>query len=90
MEFSPKEILKKIGETLAMLAVLGTIGTYWINTEVERRMNELASDPATNPAVVTNRIKLENLEDSVGRVETKVDKFSDKFLEYLERQARDE
>jgi len=87
---TPKELLRKLGETLAMLAVLGTVGTYWINTEVERRMGELASDPGKNPAVVANTVKLENLEDGQVRIEAKVDKFSDKFLEYLERQAKND
>lgn len=83
----PKAIAKKLVEYAAVTAVLGTMGTYWINTEVERRMNELASDPSTSPVVVANSTKLASLEQGQIRIEAKVDKFSEKFLEYLERQA---
>lgn len=78
---------KKIGEYVVFAAVFGTVGTYWINTEVERRMDELAIDPAAAPAVVANTTKLGTLEAGQTRIETKVDAFSQKFLEYLERQS---
>ena len=84
---SAKSLIKKVGEYLALLAVLGTVGTYWINTEVERRMGELADDPGSHPTVVANSTKLETLEAGQVRIEEKVDAFSGKFLEYLERQA---
>lgn len=80
---------KKIGEYVALLAVLGTVGTYWINTEVERRMNELAQDPSTHPTIVQNTTKLESLEAGQVRIETKLDAFAGQFLGYLERQAED-
>lgn len=85
---NPKDVLKKFGEWVALLAVLGTVGSYWINTEVERRMNELASDPGKHPSVVANSTRLEALENGQARIEGKVDRFSDKFLEYLERQSQ--
>jgi hypothetical protein len=79
---------KKVGEYAALLAVFGVVGSLWINTEVERRMKELAKDPATHPAVVELRTSQDNLKEGQQRLETKVDAFSTKFLEYLERQAR--
>jgi len=84
---STKSLAKKIGEYLAFLAVFGTVGSYWINTEVERRMGELAPDAGVHPTVVANSTKLETLEAGQERIEEKVDAFSGKFLEYLERQA---
>lgn len=85
-----REIAKKVGEYAVFVAVFGTIVTYWVNTEVERRMNELAIDPASAPAVVANTTKLGTLENGQKRIETKVDAFSGKFLEYLERQLERE
>jgi hypothetical protein len=79
---------KKFGEYLALFAVLGTVGTYWINTEVERRMVELAKDPGTHPVVVELKTTQSSLKEGQKRIETKVDTFSAKFLEYLERQAQ--
>jgi hypothetical protein len=84
-----KAVAKKAGEYLAFAAVFGTIGTYWLNTEVERRMGELAANPGDHPTVVANTTKLNTLEAGQTRIETKVDAFSSKFLEYLERQARE-
>jgi len=83
-----KEVAKKVGEYIVFAAVCGTVGTYWINTEVERRMDELATDPASAPAVVANTTKLAHIESGQARIEGKVDAFSQKFLEYLERQSR--
>ena len=81
----------KIAEWLGLLAVIGglfaTLGSYWINTEVERRMNELAVDPAAAPVVVELKTEMENVESAVERVEDKVDAFSEQFLSYLEREA---
>lgn len=82
-----KKILMKAGEWIALVAVFGTVGSWWINTEVERRMNELAIDPAAAPAVVTLQTEVANIEASQVRIENKVDKFSESFLAYLERQA---
>ncbi len=79
--------VQKIVEWVALLAVFGTAGSLWINTEVERRMGELAVSPADHPKVVENSTKLESLGDGQVRIERKVDAFSEKFLEYLERQA---
>lgn len=83
-----QSIAKKVAEYAALLAVFATAGTYWINTEVERRMAELVPDAGAHPAVVANSTRLESLEDGQARIEEKVDAFSGKFLEYLERQAR--
>lgn len=82
-----KALLKKAAEYGALLAVLATVGSYWINTEVERRMGELADDPGAHPTVVANTTKLETLEAGQVRIENKVDAFSSEFLRYLERQA---
>lgn len=84
---SAKAIGKKVAEYAAFIAVFATAGSYWINTEVERRMGELADDPGNHPTVVANSTKLETLEAGQVRIEEKVDAFSGKFLEYLERQA---
>jgi len=88
MELDLKKIVPKVIEYAAFFAVIATVGTYWINTEVERRMNELAIDPSAAPAVVENKTKLASLEVGQARIEGKVDAFSTKFLEYLERQAQ--
>lgn len=82
-----KPLLKKLAEWVALLGVIATMGTYWIDAEVERRMNELASDPGKSPAVVANTTKLETLEAGQARIESKVDAFSQSFLAYLERQS---
>ena len=66
--------------------ILGGV-PYYINTEVERRMNELAIDPSAAPAVVTLQADMSNVKESQVRIEGKVDKFSESFLAYLERQA---
>jgi hypothetical protein len=84
---SARNIGKKVAEYAAFLAIFATAGSYWINTEVERRMGELADDPGSHPTVVANTTKLETLEAGQERIEDKVDAFSSKFLEYLERQA---
>lgn len=84
---SARSIGKKVAEYAAFLAIFATAGSYWINTEVERRMGELADDPGSHPTVVANTTKLETLEAGQVRIEEKVDAFSGKFLEYLERQA---
>lgn len=83
-----KAVAAKIVEWAAFAAVFGTVGTYWINTEVERRMDELATDPANHPAVVTLQTEMVSVKESQVRVEAKVDAFSAKFLEYLERQSQ--
>ena len=78
---------KKAGEWAALLAIVGVVGSLWIDREVERRMKELESDPATSPAVVELKTDMQNVKDSQARIERKVDTFSTKFLEYLEREA---
>ncbi len=78
----------KIGEWIAFAAVFGTVGSYWINTEVERRMDELATDPSNHPAVVQLQTEMVFVKESQVRVERKVDAFSGKFLDYLERQSQ--
>lgn len=78
---------KKIAEWVGIAVAFGVVGTWWINTEVERRMNELAQDPSTHPKIVSATTKLETLEDGQVRIERKVDAFSAQFLAYLERQA---
>lgn len=82
-----KAFLKWLGQTVGTLAVFGVAASYWINTEVERRMNELAIDPAAAPAVVTLVAEVENLEAGQVRIEGKVDTFSREFLAYLQREA---
>ena len=82
-----KQIAAKVGELGAMLAVVGVFGTYWINTEVERRMNELAVNPADAPVIVALETEVGNLSDGQARIEGKVDAFSDRFIAYLEREA---
>ena len=84
-----KSIGKKVAGYAAFLAVFGTVGSYWINTEVERRMIELASDPGSHPVVVELKTTQVALKDGQKRIETKVDAFSSKFLDYLERQANE-
>jgi outer membrane murein-binding lipoprotein Lpp len=93
-----KDLGKKLVEWAAVAGVLAVAGSYWINTEVERRMKELASNPADAPEVVAISTKVEGLEVAIStkvegleagqaRIETKVDAFSSQFLAYLERQA---
>lgn len=82
-----KDLGKKLVEWAAVAGVLAVAGSYWINTEVERRMKELASNPADAPEVVAISTKVEGLEAGQARIETKVDAFSSQFLAYLERQA---
>jgi len=93
-----KAALIKAGEYIGLFAAFGVFGSLWINTEVERRMNELATDPATAPVVVTLQADMQNVKAGQTRIETtmnarfdasdrKLDMFSQKFLEYLERQA---
>jgi len=84
---SLKPVLKKVAEWVGLLGTFAVFGSLWINTEVERRMGELASDPASNPVVVANTTKLQTLSDGQKRIEGKVDAFSTSFLQYLERQA---
>ena len=38
---SAKQVVKRVAEYAALFAVFATVGSYWINTEVERRMGEL-------------------------------------------------
>lgn len=78
---------KKAAEWAALFAIIATVGSYWINTEVERRMNELATDPALSPVVVTLQTEVANIEASQVRIEAKVDAFSESFMAYLQRQA---
>jgi len=93
-----KKILLKGGEWLGLLAVFGVVGSLWINTEVERRMNELAVDPESVPAIVTLQADMANVKAGQTRIEStmnarfdetdrKVDAFSREFMRYLERQA---
>ena len=83
-----KQVSKKLGEWVALLTIIGVVGSLWIDREVERRMKELATDPADTPVVVTLQAEVANIEASQVRIEAKVDAFSQKFLEYLERQAQ--
>jgi hypothetical protein len=83
-----KSFAKKFAEYAAFLAVFGTAGSYWIDSEVERRMKELAKDPSVHPVIVEMRTRQEGFEEGQRRIETKVDLFSDNFLRYLERQAQ--
>ena len=78
----------KTAEYVAFLAVFGTVGTYWINTEVERRMVELAEDPASHPVVVELKTTQSSLKEGQRRIEGKVDAFSQEFIKFLERQSR--
>lgn len=82
-----KTILKKLAEYGVLLALVGTVGSLWINTEVERRMDELYDDPGNHPVVVELKITQQNLADGQKRIEAKVDAFSQEFLRFLERQA---
>ncbi len=83
-----KTVLARVAEWSVFLVVFGTGSTYWINTEVERRMEELVQDPGNHPAVVQLQTEVKYMKDSQVRIEAKVDTFSAKFLEYLERQAQ--
>lgn len=83
-----KAVVIKGAEYIAFLAVFGTVGTYWINTEVERRMGELIQDPGNHPTVVQLQTEMIFMKQSQIRIEAKVDTFSAKFLEYLERQTQ--
>ena len=84
-------------EIIAWVAGIGTVTAvlvsmvwgvpFYINTEVERRMNELAIDPSAAPAVVTLQAEVANIEASQVRIERKVDDFSAEFLKYLQRQT---
>lgn len=82
-----KNVLKKGGEWIALIVVFGGVSTYWVNTEVERRMKELMPDIQDDPTVVEAVADIENMEATMLRVETKVDAFSGKFIAYLERQT---
>ncbi len=90
-----RTVVLKAAEYVGALVVLGTvfltIGSMWIDREVERRMNELAIDPSASPAVVTLQADVANIKETHGaalnRVETKVDAFSDRFIAYLEAEA---
>lgn len=81
-----KSFGKWAGQTLGTLAVFGVAASYWINTEVERRMNELAIDPSALPVVVDLVSDVENLTTGQTRIEGKVDTFSTEFTKYLQRQ----
>ena len=82
-----KKAFVKGGEYIGLFAAFGIIGTLWINTEVERRMGELATDPANSPVVVTLQAEVANIEASQIRIEAKVDAFSESFMAYLQRQT---
>ena len=81
------DVGKKLGEYAALLVIIGGVGSLWIDREVERRMNELAIDPAAAPAVVALTTDMSTVKESQARIEGKVDAFSTKFMEYLEREA---
>lgn len=86
-----KEIIAWVGGVGTIITVIGMSlwgVPHYINTEVERRMVELTIDPATAPAVVTLQADMQNVKESQVRIEAKVDKFSQSFLAYLERQAQ--
>lgn len=78
---------KKLGEWAALLAIIGVVGSLWVDREVERRMGELLPDTSESPSVVTLEAEMASVKDGQIRIERKVDDFSSKFLEYLERQA---
>jgi len=78
---------KKAGELTAITVVLAVIGSLWIDREVERRMDELATDPADIPEIVALTTQMKNVEAAIVRVEGKVDTFSQSFMEYLQRLA---
>jgi len=83
-------LIKKALEMAGQLIALAYIGSLFINTEVERRMNELAvapPDPAEAPIVVELKANQRNIASTVTRVESKVDAFAGEFRAYLERQA---
>lgn len=82
-----KSFLKWLGQTLGTLAVFGVAATYWVNTEVERRMKELASDPGQHPVIVEIQSDVDNLEKGQIRIEGTVNTFSTEFMRYLQRQA---
>ncbi len=82
-----KTIAAKAGEITAIAAVLAVVSSLWIDREVERRMKELQQDPASAPVIVELITEMDNVEVTLSRVEGKVDAFSEKFLEYLSRQA---
>jgi len=79
---------KKAGELTAITVVLAVIGSLWIDREVERRMDELATDPADIPEIVALTTQMTNVEAAIVRVEGKVDAFSQSFISYLERQSQ--
>lgn len=80
---------KKVAEWIGLLVAFGVVGSWWVNTEVERRMKELAQDPSSHPTIVEQQTRLSNIERSQERIENKVDAFATQFLSYLERQAED-
>ena len=84
-----KKFLFKVGEWIGLGVTFGIVASLWINTEVERRMNELMPVIGDDPAVVEAVGDIENIEGSVSRIEAKVDAFSGRFIAYLERQAND-
>ena len=81
-----KAFLKWAGQTIGTLAVFGVAATYWINTEVERRMTELATNPEDSPVIAAAIESIDNLETATVRIEGKVDTFSTEFTKYLQRQ----
>ena len=92
MEMNAKTIVSGIVAAVGTITLILWGVPYYIksavNDQVEARMNELAIDPASAPAVVANTTKLESLSEGQQRIEGKVDKFSSEFLRYLERQAQ--
>lgn len=83
-----KSIAAKIGEYAAIAAVLGGVGTLWIDSAVEKRMAELVPAASVDPVVVGNKTEIQNLKDGQKRIETKVDTFSREFMAYLARQSQ--
>ena len=88
MELSAGQVSGGIATAGAAVTLILWGVPYYIDKQVERRMNELAIDPSAAPAVVANTTKLETLAEGQTRIEGKVDAFSTKFMEYLERQAQ--
>ena len=87
MEITTSKVAAKVGEVVGIIAAVGFVASLWIDREVERRMNELAIDPSAAPAVVELKTEMDNVEQTMVRVEGKVDAFSTEFMKYLERQS---
>ena len=79
--------VKKIVEYAALVSVIAGMGKLFINTEVERRMEELAKDPGKHPVIVELVTESDNTQEQLVRIEGKVDAFSTEFTRYLQRRS---